>query len=109
MNSILGLLKKIGHFFVSDRAQKLVREVGEILPVALTVVKHITSLTPTRVDDEVVKAFEMFGVPLVAGYPQNPELALRELASAVVKEKVPTAAQSVVNAAIELAVVAGKK
>jgi hypothetical protein len=109
--SIGDFFKKIGQWFkdmfTSDEAKARLAQVQSILPAVLQVVKTIAAMTPTRVDDEIIIAFEFFGVPLLA--PTVPvEDKLRKLAQDVVTKTLPNVPLNVLNLAIELAVVSIK-
>lgn len=107
--SIGSFIKKIGSFFTSGKAQRALAEVDKLLPLVVPIIKAIGQASGNRTVAEVTSAFDLYGVPWVHEFSTKPpETAMRHLAQVVVERSVPASAQSVVNAAIELAVVASK-
>ncbi len=103
--SISSFFQNLLHKFESPKAKHAFETAGQIVNVALPYVEAIASMTPNRTDDEIVKAFEHFGVPLIAGGITDPGAALLSLATSVVSEKVPAGtAKNIIQLGIQAAV-----
>ncbi len=104
-------LKAIGSFFARlftpETAVAIQRGIEACAPYvesALQVASIITYLTPTRTDDEILKAIKHYAVPVVWGGAGDRSAVLREIAVAALQKKFPTASGSDLNRALELAV-----
>jgi hypothetical protein len=106
------IIQKIVGFFSSRNAQAALERAAALVPQALPIVKQIAALTPTRTDDEIVAAFEKFGVPCAQQYLSTPIASrgyvLLQLATAVLAAQFPSVATNVLNTAIQLAVTGAK-
>ncbi len=76
---------------------------------ALPIVRLIAVLTPTRTDDEILRAAQELGVPIAKQWlalePSDRGRALLQIASSALKARVPSAAGRVIDLAVQLAVV----
>jgi hypothetical protein len=112
MKFLRTIIQKIVGFFSSHRAQAALEKAAELVPQALPVVRRIAALTPNRTDDEIVAAFEKYGVPCAQQYLATPVAArgyvLLQLATAVLAAQFPGVATNVLNTAVQLAVTGNK-
>ena len=99
------LFHKLHDIFAGDKARAAFDRVLSISQLALPIVKEIAAITPNRTDDEIVAAYEKYGVPLLKGSPAD---LLRWLVAHVLRQQGEDAPNNEVNAGIELAVVAHK-
>ena len=79
---------------------------------ALPIVKDIAALVPNRTVQEISTAYQKYGVPLATQISEDPTStgnALLNLGTAVLqKNHAPDAAVSLLNTAVQLALVAAK-
>lgn len=106
LSKIIGFVTS---FFSKDFAPGVIKALTAVSPYvmkAYPIVKVIAEITPTRLDDQIIAAYEKYGL----GHLFNPgipkDLALRELAKALLKKDIPegvTVQDYILNTAIELA------
>lgn len=107
--SLSSFFHHIIEFFKSDKAKHAFGEVSKIVPIALVIVKRIAELTPNRTDDEIVAAFEHYGIPTIDRGKLDPGAALLELATKVVADRLPPGtAKNLIQTAIQIAVTGSK-
>jgi len=98
-------IMKIGAF-VGGRQ---LRDAVGLAEQALPVVRLIAKLTPTRTDDEILRAAQELGVPIAKQWlalePAERGRALLQIASSALKARVPSAAGRVIDLAVQFAVV----
>lgn len=105
------LFGKIGHLFSSTKAQAVEAQIATLTQEALPIVQEIAALCPNKTVQEITSAFTKFGMPLaneIAADPTSTGNALLNLATGVMQQKMPTAAMTLLNTAVQLAVVAIK-
>lgn len=92
-----------------------IETIMDIAQQALPVVEFIASLTPTRVDDEIIALFKVYGLPMAKAqswlqFAQSERGgALLEAATAELRRRFPGLPDHVLQTAIQLAVVALKQ
>ena len=110
-------LKKIGSviakvFGAGGAAEKVMKRVLEIVPVALPIVEMVAALTPGRTDDELIALFKRHGLPWIEkwlGLPDDARgMALFEASSQILAKQYPTLPMSTINAAVQIAYTAWK-
>jgi len=108
LKAIGGFFAKVFRWFTSDAAQRVAEKIQEYCKAALPVVEFIASLTPTRIDDEIIALFKRFGLENVEKYLALPQddrgTALMAAAVSELQRQFPDAPISQLRAAIELAV-----
>jgi len=108
LKAIGGFFAKVFRWFSSDAAQRVAEKIQEYCRAALPVVEFIASLTPTRIDDEIIALFKRFGLGNVDKYLALPQgdrgAALMAVAQAEMQKRFPDVPISQLRAAIELAV-----
>ena len=112
MKFLKTIIQKILSLFTSSKAQAALERAASLVPFALPIVKQIAALTPNRTDDEIVSAFEKFGVSGAQQYLATPVAqrgyVLLQLATAVLAAEFPGLATNVLNTAVQLAVTGAK-
>lgn len=110
MNWIAKVIRKVGGYFYSGRAEADVAAAAALAKSALPIVEAIAFATPTRSDDELVEVFRRYGVPAIDYYLQAPAglrgQALAYVAGYELAKLAPETPRRVINAAIELAYIA---
>ena len=108
MKTIRNIIQKIASFFSSGKAEAALNQAAVLVPKAAPIVKEIAALTPNRTDDEIVAAFERFGVGGAATYLSTPPArrgyVLLQLATEALASEFPGVATNVLNTAVQLAV-----
>lgn len=109
---LTSLFQRIAGVLNSDKAKAVEAQLASLVEAAQPIVEAIAQLTPNRTVAEITKAYEVYGLPLaqqVTGDPTSTGNALLNLATAVLqKNHAPTAAVSLLNTAVQLAVTATK-
>lgn len=113
MSWLTNLFGKINSALHSPALENAEKTIAALLPSALQVVQAINAIVPNKTLAEIEKAYETYAVPFSQTYaadPVNgPGNALLNLATAILqKNKVMPAAVSIIQSAIQLAVVAAK-
>jgi hypothetical protein len=98
-------IMKIGSWF----GGRQMRDAVGLAEQALPIVRLVAKLTPTRADDEILRAAEELGVPIAKQWlalePSERGRALLQIASSALKARVPSAVGRVIDLAVQLAVV----
>lgn len=112
MNFVKSFLSRIVGIFKSGKAEKAFNAVADLVPRAQPIVETIAALTPTKADDEIVAAYNRFGVPLLKQIDTTPAedrgYLLLGLATQVLSKRYPGVATNILQSAIQLAVTAYK-
>jgi hypothetical protein len=116
MSWITNVLNSIASFFQSDKVKKAFQTAAELAQIALPIVQSINIMVPNKTLDEVVGAYRSYGVPFASTvFTDDPNAvgnALLNLATAVLKDKLPAdkanVATNVLHTAVQLAVTATK-
>jgi hypothetical protein len=115
VNFFQKIIQHIEEFFGSGKAQKALETVASLVPVALPIVQGIALLTPNKTVQEVEAAYTKYAVPVAAQINNDPTSvgnALLNLATTVLAKNLPpgqaTAATSILNTAVQIAVVGAK-
>jgi hypothetical protein len=107
MNKIKSFFNRLVKLFSNETAEALLSILEFLSPYvnkAYPIVKKIAELTPTRIDDEILVAYDYFGFKDVFDPNIDKVEALRNLARLVLKkESKEPIKDHVVNTAIELA------
>lgn len=111
MNFLKNLFSSVNGFFqklfTPETAAgfiKLLELVSPYVNAAYPVVKKVAELTPTKLDDQIIAAYENFNMRDLFDPNKSKELALRDLVKEVLKRQLTQPAQdSMLNTAIELA------
>lgn len=107
MRKIKVLFNKLMNLFADQTYQKVIDLLVFLTPLvneAYPVVKKIAELTPNKVDDQILAAYEHFGVKDVFDPNIDKNEALRNLARIVLKKQTKEPIKDyVANAAIEIA------
>lgn len=108
MSWISTLFTKIEGFFTSGKAQQVAASLETLVPLAAPIVQEIAALTPNKTVQEVEAAYTKYAVPLIGQIANDPTTignALLNLATTVMqKNHAPTAAVSLLNTAVQIAV-----
>ena len=109
MSWLTNLFKGIENFFASPRAKAAEAQIAALVPLALPIVRNIAALTQNRTVQQITAAYQEYAVPLSAKIESDPDTALRDLATAILRRlHAPETAISILNTAVELAVQAAK-
>ena len=108
--------KKLWRIIVSPKAQKAVSISASLVEIALPIVQELSIIDPkTSKLQEVIDAYEKYGVPLIDMYIQNPTSignALLNLATELLRRKLSpeqaNLATNILNTAVQIAVTAIK-
>lgn len=110
--AIGSLFVKLFNLFKSDKLAAALERVKQLAEAALPVIEYIASLTPTRIDEEIIALFKRFALPNVDKYlalPANERgQALMDAAISAMEKKYPSAPLQEIRAAIEMALVASR-
>ncbi len=106
--NIAGIFKSIAHFFSSPAAQAVEKAIENAVIDAQPLVAAISLAVPNRTFQAVAQAYANYAVPFAMSEAQMSDptqqgLALRDLATAVLKKNHQNAGANVLNAAVELA------
>ena len=112
LQAIGGFFAKVFRWFAIDAAQRVAEKVRQYCMAALPVVEFIASMTPTRIDDEIIALCKKFGLSNLDKYLALPQEergeALMAAAISELQKRFPYAPISQLRAAIEFAVVISK-
>lgn len=107
------VISKIETFFTSGKAQQVETQLAALVQQAVPIVEEINQLIPNKTLQEVTAAYEKYAVPMatqVQGDPTSIGNAMLNLATSVLqKNHAPTAAVSLLNTAVQLALLTMKK
>lgn len=106
-----GLFSRIAHWFESPKGQRIERAIENAVVDAGPIVANIDKLVPNRTFDAIANAYKNYAIPfamteLQLTDPVQQGLALRDLATNLLRMKHQDAAVSILNAAVEIAVAA---
>lgn len=111
MNFFVKFLHKIESLFTNPKVVAVFDSMAHIVTVAEPIVAQIAALTPNKTLQEIVAAYEKFGVTTATTIENNPTAlgnALLNLATTVVAKNVPAAANNIIQTAVQIAVTASK-
>lgn len=114
MKWLKNIISKVAAWFSSDKARKALETAASLVSLAAPIVESIAALTPNRTDDEVIAAYNKYGVPLTTAINNNTGInnALLNLATSVLRANLPAnkaeIATNILNTAVQLAVTATK-
>lgn len=107
LNVIGGAFKKLWKIITSPAAQRAIESAVDLVPTALPIVQELSVLDPkTATVADVIALYEKFKVAVVGGIQQNPVSignALLNLATAIIKEQRPSKRTSIIQSAVQLA------
>jgi hypothetical protein len=110
--AIGGAFKKLWKIITSPAAQRAIESAVNLVPIALPIVQEIQSLDPkTATVADVIAMYQKYKVAVVGSIKQDPISignALLNLATAILKQRQPSKATSIIQTAIQLALVALK-
>jgi hypothetical protein len=109
MNWLKTLFSKVDGFFHTPKAQAVESDIESLLPAAITVVGEINALAPNRTLSEINAIATKYALPTVEALAsgQTTGNVLLNLGTQILqKNNAPTAATSLLNTVIQLAVVA---
>jgi len=109
---IRGAFKKLWNIITSPKAQRAIESAVNLVPIALPIVQEIRSLDPKKATiADVVAMYRKYKVTVLGTLKQNPVSignALLNLATALVKLRAPSKTTSIIQTAIQLALVSLK-
>jgi hypothetical protein len=107
--AIGGAFKKLWKIITSPATQRAIESAVNLVPIALPIVQEIRTLDPkTATIEDVIAMYQKYKVALVGSIKQDPVSignALLNLATAVFKQRQPSKATSLIQTAIQLALV----
>jgi hypothetical protein len=110
--AIGGAFKKLWKIITSPAAQRAIESAVDLVPIALPIVQELGSLDPkTATIAEVLAMYRKYRVAVADSLKQDPVSignSLLNLATAIVKQQAPSKATSIIQTAIQLALVALK-
>ena len=111
LTAIGGAFKKLWKIITSPAAQRAIESAVDLVPVVLPIVQELRSIDPkTATVADVIALYHKFGVQ-AGEILQNPTSignALLNLATQIVKQRQPSKATSIIQTAVQLALVALK-
>ncbi len=113
----MSIFISIEHLFTSDKAKEVLKIVNTLVPIAFPIVGEIEALVPNKTVDQVMNAYQKFGIPLNNAISTNDPSqignALLNLGTSILQKNLPPdkvdASLSILNTAIQLAVIGNKK
>ena len=111
MNWLGTLFSKIVGFFHTPKAQAAEAEIAALLPAAVTIVQEIDQLAPNKTLDELNAVATKYALPTVTALESGQtagNVALNLGTAILQKNHAPTAATSLLNTVVQLAVTAVK-
>lgn len=112
MNWLRKLFQNVEDFIHSPKLIAVEKEIMALLPFALSIVQDIDALAPNRTLEEINKVATKYGVPTLTAIAADPNAtgnALLNLGTSILQANhAPTAATSLLNTVVQLAVVASK-
>lgn len=109
MKWLTNLFTAIGHIFSSPKVQQAEQEIASLLPVAIGIVQEIDQAASNRTLEQINAIATKYAVPTVQALAdgQNTGNVLLNLATEILqKNHAPTAAVSLLNTVVSLAVTA---
>lgn len=107
------VISAIENFFSSGKAAQVEKELATLVQAAVPIVSEINQLVPNKTLEEVTAAYVKYGIPLATQIQNDPTSignGLLNLATAILqKNHAPTAVVSLLNTAVQLAVLTLKK
>jgi hypothetical protein len=111
-SAIGGAFKKLWKTITSPAAQRAIESAIDLVPIALPIVQEIRSLDPkTATVADVVAMYQKYRIAVVGMLKQDSVSignALLNLATALVKLRAPSKTTSIIQTAVQLALVALK-
>lgn len=107
-NPVVNFFQRIFHWFGSPKGQAIAKAIENAAVDAEPLVEAIAVLVPNRNFQTIVAAYEKYGVPFAMtesqlSDPVQQGVALRDLATAVLKKNHQDTTVNALNAAVELA------
>jgi hypothetical protein len=96
----------IGHWFASPKGQEIIKQIGSITIEAEPIVQEIALATSNRTFASISEAYQKYAVPLPESElidPRAQALALRDLATTILKKNHQDASTNILNSAVEIA------
>jgi hypothetical protein len=110
--AIGGAFKKLWKIITSPEAKHAIESAVDLIPVALPIVQELMALDPkTATIADVTAMYQKYKVDMLGSIKQDPISignALLNLATALIKLQVPSKTTSIIQTAIQLALVALK-
>ena|ERR1700722_12483069 len=110
MSWLTNLFKDVAGFFASPKAAADEKLIASLLPAALGIVQEINVIAPNKTLTQINAAATQYGVPTITAIADDPAgagNALLNLATQILqKNHAPTAAVSLLNTVVQLAVTA---
>lgn len=107
------VITAIETFFSSGKAAQVEKELATLVQAAVPIVTEIDQLVPNKTLDQITAAYTKYALPVATQIQNDPTSignAMLNLATAVLqKNHAPTAAVSLLNTAVQLAVLTLKK
>jgi predicted regulator of amino acid metabolism with ACT domain len=107
MSWLTNLFAKIEGFFNSTKVVNLEHELASLAPFGLQVVQAISLAVPNKTLAEIIKAYELYGIPIISEIADNPTAignAMLNLASTILAKQAPGTAVNILNTVISIAV-----
>ena len=109
LQKLRSAFSKLADWFSSPSGQRTLNRIAELAQAALPIVETVAALTPTRADDEIIKVYKYYGLPVVESWLADPPadrgLALLDLATNVVQKRFPSVPTRLVQAGVQMAYV----
>lgn len=110
-NFFTKFIAKIESLFTNPKVESVFDTIAHLVTLAEPVVAQIAAAVPNKTVQEITSAFATFGVPTAVAIENNPTAignAMLNLGTAIVQKTVPTAANNIVQTAVQIAVTAAK-
>lgn len=103
----MNIFSRIFHLFTSDKAKAIADKIEHAVIDAGPIVAKIASLVPNKTAQEIAAAYDHYGVSYATEAQQGGTgVALRDLATTILRQTHHDATANVLNAAVELALAA---
>lgn len=110
MSWLTTLFKDVEGFFTSPKAEAVEKTIAGLMPAALSIVQDINTIAPNKTLTEINAVATKYGEPTIDAIASAPTAAgntLLNLATSILqKNHAPTAATSLLNTVVQLAVTA---
>lgn len=109
MSWLTNLFKDVESFFTSPKAEAAEATIASLLPVAMTIVQDINAIAPNKTLTELNAVATKYALPTISSLAegQTPGNVALNLGTEILqKNHAPTAAVSLLNTVIQLAVTA---
>ena len=107
-NFLKKIISTVAAFFASDKAKHALETAASLVSIAAPIIQEIAAITPNKTVAEVAQAYAKYGVPfsstITNGGPDAPGNALLNLATGLLRDKLPVDKATVATNILQTAV-----